>query len=151
MSVGGVYLSFGVCLSAPSIDLPRVRETRVPIRCGRDACTMSLHHTPILIVTSGFDQFLLDLQAALDGAGAQVMIASSEAKAVEYAERFEFSAVLIGAPIYFNKSFVDSLSGIPVVRYDCPDNVVALSKRWPAVRRNVAEVIRALEDAIRAA
>ena len=79
------------------------------------------------------------------------MIASSEAKAVEYAERFEFSAVLIGAPIYFNKSFVNSLCGIPVVRYDCPDNVVALSKRWPAVRRDVPEVIRALEDAIRAA
>jgi len=110
---------------------------------------MSLHRQPILVVAHEIDQFVLDLHVALVGMGAEAMIALSEEKAIDYAARFEFSAVLIPVPTHFDKGFIDAFGGVPVIFYGHLDNVVPITKSWVTVRQDVPDILHALERTLR--
>src|SRR5438128_547974 len=86
--------------------------------------------------------------ALLLGMGAETMIALDEGKAIEYAARFAFSAMLIGMPPRFRKDFLDALGGLPVIFYGSAHNVVPIKPSWVAVQRDVPEILRALEDVL---
>jgi hypothetical protein len=85
--------------------------------------TLALHSRPILIVYGAIDLFVVELQDALDRAGAQSVIARTRAVALRQLQRFDFDAVVINHVANLDDEIdilVDALDG---------------SRRWPSAAR----------------
>jgi hypothetical protein len=80
---------------------------------------MTLRGHPILIVESDAGPFIAQLQAAVEGAGAECLVARDPPTALERCERFDFSAALVNAEF---KSLSDQLD-IAVLLYARSDTL----------------------------
>lgn len=74
---------------------------------------MPLDGHSILIVESGLSSFITALQAAIDGLGAESLVARDAATAIERCRRFKFSAALIN----IEHEAVAEKFGIPTLLY----------------------------------
>jgi len=80
--------------------------------------TRKLDSQSILLVYGEFDLFVVQLQAALDGEGAESVIARTPADAVTQLKRFDFDAVLINYTPGFDAehhALLRALGGVPTL------------------------------------
>jgi hypothetical protein len=69
--------------------------------------------------------------------------------ALRHATQFKFSALLIGIPPHFKKTFTDAFGDVPILFYGRPSNVIPIRKSWVAVRKDVPEILGTLKQAPR--
>ena len=103
---------------------------------------MPLQCQPILIVDSRISPFVWTLQSVLEQAGAEVMVARHAAKAIEYLDRFSFSACLLGALDDLPKDCCElqrELAGLPTLTY----GVISINP-VSSLPEDVPAIVRAL-------
>ena len=103
---------------------------------------MPLQCQPILIVDSRISPFVWTLQSVLEQAGAEVMVARDAAKAIEYLDRFSFSACLLGALDDLPEDCCElqrELAGLPTLTY----GAISISPA-SSLPEDVPAIVRAL-------
>jgi hypothetical protein len=96
----------------------------------------------ILIVEPGIDQFVIQLQTALERRGAETLAAREPARAIDRMRQFRFSAGILN---YDHASaslheLIDELSGIPVLLYGKERACVASGRKVPHLAFAAARV-----------
>ena len=87
----------------------------------------------ILIVEPGIDQFVIELQAALECRGAETLAVREPARAFDRMREFRFSAGVLNydhASDALHK-LIDALSGMPVLLYGGEGASLASSRKMP--------------------
>jgi len=99
-----------------------------------------LHHRPILIVYCEIDLFVLELQDALDQAGADTTIARTPAAdALSLIQRLDFDAIVVNHMSGLDDGLavlVEALGGIPTLAL-CGADALATLLRLPLVMKPV--------------
>ena len=104
-----------------------------------------LQGQPVLILDATSDALVEALLDALVGVGAAPLLAADGREALEYLERYEFSAVLIGETTPFEKSMLDALGGLPIILFGRPGHVTAAGPISATVKRDVPSILTALK------
>jgi hypothetical protein len=98
-----------------------------------------LHHRPIQIAYCEIDLFVLELQDALDQAGADTTIARTPADALTLIQRLDFDAIVVNHVSGLDDGLavlVEALGGIPTLAL-CRADALATLLRLPLVMKPV--------------
>ena len=101
----------------------------------------------ILIVEPAIDQFVRNLQDALERRGAATLIAREPSKAVEHLGAFRFSTCLINYDHASRHALIGDLADIPILLYGGESALIASNRTVPhltCTRASVDSIMSAL-------